>query len=374
MSRGSFDTPPPPSTPARARGPPVRSRPRSRDPRRPPPRPPRPRDVQPGHEIGRGSGARDGEEGERERERGGSIAEGVGAKLRGRGAGGTAAAAAPAPAAHAAAEDPSRGAHVTLPVSSAKKLRFYDNADLAEIVAGHLEEKQALAEERALLLLELEAALARVPGVDDAAAEAKRRVAENPDHERVRRAAEEARRREDGVNRVMLASANAEIARMRSALEGAQTLADVAAREASLEAAAEASSEPPTLGDTTPTPPNDSDADPPAPSSPEAASEERLASSKLVSATARIAELERQLESAKTIAATEAEDAAEMEDRLADARSPDSDALAEASARIATLEADAAGGGGGGEASERIARLEADARAAKEGRRRVRRR
>ena len=37
--------------------------------------------------------------------------------------------------------------------------------------------------------------------------------------------------------------ANAEIARMRSALEGAQTLADVAAREASLEAAAEASSD-----------------------------------------------------------------------------------------------------------------------------------
>ena len=86
-----------------------------------------------------------------------------------------------------------------------------------------------------------------------------------------------------------------------------------------------------------------------------------------MSATARIAELERQLESAKTIAATEAEDAAEMEDRLADARSPDSDALAEASARIATLEADAAeAAAAAAKASECIARLEADARAAKE--------
>ena len=184
LSRGSFDTPPP-----------LHSRPRSGTPRPIPtaisrspaasPRAPRPRDVQPGHEIGRGSGARMAKKAsESASEAARSLKESVQSSV-------DAALAEPppppppAPAAHAAAEDPSRGAHVTLPVSSAKKLRFYDNADLAEIVAGHLEEKQALAEERALLLLELEAALARVPGVDDAAAEAKRRVAENPDHERV---------------------------------------------------------------------------------------------------------------------------------------------------------------------------------------------
>jgi len=47
--------------------------------------------------------------------------------------------------------------YVKLPVASARKLRFYDAADLSEVIAGHLEEKQALAEENARLGLELEA-------------------------------------------------------------------------------------------------------------------------------------------------------------------------------------------------------------------------
>ena len=104
----------------------------------------------------------------------------------------------PAPAAHAAAEDPSRGAHVTLPVSSAKKLRFYDNADLAEIVAGHLEEKQALAEERAAPPRARGNALARVPGVDDAARARPRRRGASP-RTRTTSASGEPRRRRAGA-------------------------------------------------------------------------------------------------------------------------------------------------------------------------------
>jgi hypothetical protein len=41
-------------------------------------------------------------------------------------------------------------------MASARKLRFYDRADLAEVIAGHLEEKQALGEENARLMIELE--------------------------------------------------------------------------------------------------------------------------------------------------------------------------------------------------------------------------
>jgi len=46
--------------------------------------------------------------------------------------------------------------YVRLPMASARKLRFYDRADLAEVIAGHLEEKQALGEENARLMIELE--------------------------------------------------------------------------------------------------------------------------------------------------------------------------------------------------------------------------
>ena len=49
---------------------------------------------------------------------------------------------------------------VKLPIASAKKLRFYDNADLAEIIARHLEEKRSILDDNARVLRALVVALA----------------------------------------------------------------------------------------------------------------------------------------------------------------------------------------------------------------------
>lgn len=97
--------------------------------------------------------------------------------------------------------------YVKLPLASARKLRFYDNGDLTQVIAGHLEEKQALAEENARLMIELEAALG--------GAEEVRARLEGGGKSLVAAAAERARSTEDGVNRVMLISARAELDRLR---------------------------------------------------------------------------------------------------------------------------------------------------------------
>jgi len=110
-------------------------------------------------------------------------------------------------------------------VSSARKLRFYDAADLSEVIAGHLEEKQALAEENARLLIELEAVVPGGPQGVKARLDAGGESA-------VSAAAERARRTEDGVNRVMLIAMRGELQRVRDALEEAQRLADDAAAAA----------------------------------------------------------------------------------------------------------------------------------------------
>ena len=53
-------------------------------------------------------------------------------------------------------ESPDGDQYVKLPVSSAKKLRWYDDGDMAEVIAAHLREKMALSEETERLRSELE--------------------------------------------------------------------------------------------------------------------------------------------------------------------------------------------------------------------------
>ena len=58
-------------------------------------------------------------------------------------------------------ESPDGDQYVKLPVSSAKKLRWYDDGDMAEVIAAHLREKMALSEETERLRSELENEIAR---------------------------------------------------------------------------------------------------------------------------------------------------------------------------------------------------------------------
>ena len=249
--------------------------------------------------------------------------------------------------------------YVNLPVSSARKLRFYDNADLTEIIAGHLSEKMALAEENARLTSALESIL---EGGRD---ELKRRLA---DADAVVAAAERARRTEDGVNRVMLVAAQAELARLRDALDGAQRVADDAATAAAAAAAAvdanvdgwgdvegweaadddvEAAEN--DVADAEVTGSSPASATKSHSSGSQTWASDAVLESRAAAAEARCAELERQLEAAKTIAAEEAEDAAESEDAV-------EAAAEEAEARLETVTR---------ELTTKVRRLEAELEAAK---------
>ena len=106
-------------------------------------------------------------------------------------------------------ESPDGDQYVKLPVSSAKKLRWYDDRDMAEVIAAHLREKMALSEETERLRSELENEI----GKD----ETKRRLADDAAVAKAL-AAERARKTEDGANRAMLLAAKDEIARLRVAL------------------------------------------------------------------------------------------------------------------------------------------------------------
>ena len=135
-------------------------------------------------------------------------------------------------------ESPDGDQYVKLPVSSAKKLRWYDDGDMAEVIAAHLREKMALSEETERLRSELENEI----GKD----ETKRRLADDAAIAKAL-AAERARKTEDGANRAMLLAAKDEIARLRVALaeksaEKSAILGDVggAAGTESAEAAAAA--------------------------------------------------------------------------------------------------------------------------------------
>ena len=119
--------------------------------------------------------------------------------------------------------------YVNLPVSSARKLRFYDNADLTEIIAGHLSEKMALAEENARLTSALESILEG--GRDELKDDSPTPTPSSP------------RPNAPGERRMasiasMLVAAQAELARLRDALDGAQRVADDAATAAAAAAAA----------------------------------------------------------------------------------------------------------------------------------------
>ena len=108
------------------------------------------------------------------------------------------------------AESPDGDHYVKLPVASAKKLKWYDDGDIAEVIAAHLREKMALSEEMERLRSELEKEI----GKD----EVKRRLSDEASVAKTQ-AAERARQTEDGANRVLLLSAREEITRLRVALE-----------------------------------------------------------------------------------------------------------------------------------------------------------
>ena len=122
-----------------------------------------------------------------------------------------------------------------LPVSSAKKLRWYDDGDMAEVIAAHLREKMALSEETERLRSELENEI----GKD----ETKRRLADDAAVAKAL-AAERARKTEDGANRAMLLAAKDEIARLRVALaeaaEKSAIVGDVGRGGAGVESGTEA--------------------------------------------------------------------------------------------------------------------------------------
>ena len=146
-------------------------------------------------------------------EGGGGGSESREGSLRG---GGDVAARLAAVAAAAKAKDDAQ--FVKLPIASAKKLRFYDNADLAEIIARHLEEKRSILDDNARVLRALEdatggsmAALAKLEAMDAASA--------GGDGGATAAAAVRARKTEDGVNRVMLVAAGEEIKTLRGELE-----------------------------------------------------------------------------------------------------------------------------------------------------------
>ena len=129
-------------------------------------------------------------------------------------------------------ESPDGDQYVKLPVSSAKKLRWYDDGDMAEVIAAHLREKMALSEETERLRSELENEI----GKD----ETKRRLADDAAVAKAL-AAERARKTEDGANRAMLLAAKDEIARLRVALaeaaEKSVIVGDVGRRAAGVESA-----------------------------------------------------------------------------------------------------------------------------------------
>ena len=60
------------------------------------------------------------------------------------------------------AESPDGDHYVKLPVASAKKLKWYDDGDIAEVIAAHLREKMALSEEMERLRSELEKEIGNV--------------------------------------------------------------------------------------------------------------------------------------------------------------------------------------------------------------------
>ena len=132
-------------------------------------------------------------------------------------------------------ESPDGDQYVKLPVSSAKKLRWYDDGDMAEVIAAHLREKMALSEETERLRSELENEI----GKD----ETKRRLADDAAVAKAL-AAERARKTEDGANRAMLLAAKDEIARLRVALaeaaEKSAIVGDVGRRAAGVESGTEA--------------------------------------------------------------------------------------------------------------------------------------
>jgi hypothetical protein len=111
------------------------------------------------------------------------------------------------------AESPDGDHYVKLPVASAKKLKWYDDGDIAEVIAAHLREKMALSEEMERLRSELEKEI----GKD----EVKRRLSDEASVAKTQ-AAERARQTEDGANRVLLLSAREEITRLRVALEAGE--------------------------------------------------------------------------------------------------------------------------------------------------------
>ena len=136
-------------------------------------------------------------------------------------------------------ESPDGDQYVKLPVSSAKKLRWFDDGDMAEVIAAHLREKMALSEETERLRSELENEI----GKD----ETKRRLADDAAVAKAL-AAERARKTEDGANRAMLLAAKDEIARLRVALaeksaEKSVILRDADVAEPGTESAAAAASD-----------------------------------------------------------------------------------------------------------------------------------
>ena len=121
--------------------------------------------------------------------------------------------------------------YVRIAATSAQKLRFYNHADLAALVALHTREKLGVAAENSALRAALTKALEYLP--EDAALDEEERQALIPPtaEESELAAINEA---DDGANRVLLLAANAEIQRLR-ALAEKQAL--MAARESASQAA-----------------------------------------------------------------------------------------------------------------------------------------
>ena len=107
------------------------------------------------------------------------------------------------------------GQYVRLSAASARKLRWYNHADLAALVAVHTREKRALAAENASLRRGLERALPLLPvgeaeeraRLEEALASGEAKVVDEAD---------------DGANRVLLLAAAAEVERLKAELADAR--------------------------------------------------------------------------------------------------------------------------------------------------------
>ena len=250
--------------------------------------------------------------------------------------------------------------YVNLPVSSARKLRFYDNADLTEIIAGHLSEKMALAEENARLTSALESILeggrdelkddspTPTPSSPRPNAPGERRMASiascwSPRKPSFRQTERRPRRRATRRGRCRHGSRGGRGSGRRERSTGGATSKGWEAADDDVEAAEN------DVADAEVTGSSPASATKSHSSGSQTWASDAVLESRAAAAEARCAELERQLEAAKTIAAEEAEDTAESEDAV-------EAAAEEAEARLETVTR---------ELTTKVRRLEAELEAAK---------